>query len=88
MRMYEEKDLKDFEFWGGAIATAEMLTEEDFEEIEACMNDCGEEWSVTAINDLFWFDDESIAMWLGYESWDDLVDDRTEDEGEEPEDED
>lgn len=82
MRMYEEKDLKDFEFWGGAIATAEMLTEEDFDTIEACMNDCGEEWSVGAINDLFWFDDESIAMWLGYESWDDLVDDRTEDEDE------
>ena len=80
MRMYEEKDLKDFEFWGGAIATAEMLTEEDFDTIEACMNDCGEEWSVTAINDLFWFDDESIAMWLGYESWEELEADRTKEE--------
>lgn len=80
MRMYEEKDLKDFEFWGGAIATAEMLTEEDFEDIEAFMNDCGEEWSVNAINDLFWFDDESIAMWLGYESWEELEADRTKEE--------
>lgn len=83
MRMYEERDLKDFEFWAGAVDTAAMLNEEDFDEIEACMNDCGEEWSVGAINDLFWFDNESIAMWLGYESWDDLVEDRTKDEDEE-----
>ena len=82
MRMYEEKDLKDFEFWGGAIATAEMLTEEDFEELEARMNECGEDWSVTEINDFFWYDDETIAAWLGYASWDDLVDARTEDNDE------
>lgn len=44
------------------------------------MNDCVEEWSVTAINDLFWFDDESIAMWLGYESWEELEADRTKEE--------
>lgn len=80
MKIYEEKSLSDFGFWGGAVETAEMLTEDDFEIIERMMEELDDCWSETAVNDLFWFDDESIAQWLGYDSWAELEKDRTTEE--------
>lgn len=74
MRYYVEKPLKDFEFWSGAWETAEVLTDEEFE----ILDDIFDEFNVdgglseTDINDLFRFETDLIAEWLGYESWDEL----------------
>lgn len=78
MRYCVEKPLKYFEFWSGAWKTAEALTDEDFEILEVILNDISTEvvWSETDINDLFWFDTDLIAEWLGYENWDELCEKR------------
>ena len=77
MKIYEEKSLADFSFWSGAVETAKMLTRRDFEVVEKALEETGEDWSDTEINDLFWFDEEDIAQMLGYDSWEELEKDRT-----------
>lgn len=80
MTISYEKNLADFDFWGGATNTVEYLTSADFEELEAAMEDGKESWTETEINDFFWFEEDWIAQLLGYEDWEDLVNQR---EGEE-----
>lgn len=77
MKIYEEKSLADFSFWCGAVETARMLTRRDFEVVEKVLEETGDDWSDTEINDLFWFDGEDIAQMLGYDSWEELVEDHT-----------
>lgn len=77
MKIYEEKSLADFSFWSGAVETAKMLTRRDFKVIEEVLEQEEEYWSDTEINDLFWFCEEMIAEWLGYDSWEELEKDRT-----------
>ena len=79
MKYYVENNLADFDFWGGAVDTADTLRELDdvvdfdvFGCLEAMMEDDITEWSETGINDFFWFEDDTIAEWLGYSSWEGL----------------
>lgn len=77
MKIYSEKNLRDFEFWSGAKDTAEHLTDEDFSTIETILEELYPEgMDETSINDLFWFEEETIAEWLGYSSFDELIEDR------------
>ena len=39
MKIYSEKSLSDFEFWGGARDTAELLTVEELDSIEATLEE-------------------------------------------------
>lgn len=41
------------------------LTDDELDTIEQCMDDCGEPWDETQVNDFFWFDTETICDWLG-----------------------
>lgn len=66
MRIYTEKSLTNFEFWSGAKNNAEMLSVEQLEQVEAILEDCYPEGvDETTINDLFWFDFETVLDWLG-----------------------
>lgn len=67
MKYTVEKSLSDFDFWCGAKDNAHKLTIEEFDQLESMLPDIfGEEAPTeTAINDLFWFDFESICEWLG-----------------------
>lgn len=66
MRIYTEQSLYNFQFWSGAKQNAEQLTIEQFDQIENILEDCYPEgMDKTAINDLFWFEFETIAEWLG-----------------------
>lgn len=66
MKIYKEMGLEDFEFWGGAKDFAERLTFEELHYIEMMMDEWGtEDWSATMVNDFFWFDQETIAQWIG-----------------------
>ena len=86
MKIYKEESLSNFEFWSGAKDRAQVLTESDFDTIEAILEDLYQEGaSETTINDLFWFEEETIADWLGFESWEALERDHN---GEDEEDED
>ena len=74
MKIYSEKSLKDFEFWSGAKDTVKYLTEDEINQIENILEDCFPEgMSDTEINDFFWFEDDTIAEWLGYSSFEDIM---------------
>lgn len=78
MRIYNEKNLYMFDFWGGAEHTAQFLTEEEFETLEAILEDVYGEIGISEyeVNDLFRHEEDAIAQWLGYESFSEMIKDR------------
>ena len=69
-----EESLKNFQFWGGAEDTAKYLTEEEFYTIEGILEDAYPEGiTETEINDFFWFEDDTIAEWLGYSNFEEIM---------------
>ena len=74
MKIYSEKSLNDFAFWSGAKDTVKYLTEDEINQIETTLEDCFPEgMSETEINDFFWFEDDTMAEWLGYQSFEDIM---------------
>ena len=77
MKVYSEINLRDFEFWSGAKLNAETLTSEQLDIVESILEDAYPDgMEDTQINDLFWFEFDTIREWLGIK-----------DEGEEEEEE-
>ena len=69
MIIKREEDLINFEFWGGAKDNAEMLTNEQLEEIEKELEYLYPEgMTETQINDLFWFDFALVCEEIGLEN--------------------
>lgn len=88
MKMYSEKSLRDFDFWSGAEDTVKYLTGEQLDLIEDILEiEYPDGMDETEINDLFWFEDDMIANWLGYNSFDSLMRDVDGEEEEEDDDE-
>lgn len=74
MKIYTEQSLKDFEFWSGARDRAKYLTDDQFDTIEAILEDVYPDGMTdTEINDFFWFEEDTIADWLGYNSFEELM---------------
>jgi len=73
MRFYKEESLTSFEFWSGAKDTVNYLTYDELNTIESILEDNETEMSETDINDFFWFEDDTIAEWLGYENFEELM---------------
>jgi hypothetical protein len=70
LRNYREIPLTEFEFWGGGKDRVDYLTEEELNQIEQILAHLYPEGlSEGALNDFFWFEDATIAEWLGYESF-------------------
>lgn len=68
-----EKPLSQFEFWSGAKKRTDHLTIEQLDRLDDLMPEVmGENPTDTAINDLFWFEDDYIAQLLGFDSWEAL----------------
>ena len=66
-----------FEFWSGAENTVNMLSDEEFETVMNILEDAYPDGMTdTELNDFFWFEDDTIAEWLGYEDWEALEEDR------------
>lgn len=66
MKIYSEKSLRNFEFWSGAKENANELTDAQLDEVETILKDLYPEgMDETQINDLFWFDFDTIKEWLG-----------------------
>ena len=73
MRVINEISLSDFDFWSGAADRAAVLTDDQFDQIEAIFEDMNPDGMTdTEINDIFWFEEETIAEWLGFESFEAL----------------
>ena len=74
MKIYSETRLRDFDFWGGAVQTVEYLTDFELDTIEEMLEEINPDgMDESDINDFFWFDDDTIAEWLGYESFDEIM---------------
>lgn len=68
MKVYKEMNLRDFEFWSGAKSNAETLTDEQLDMVESILEDAFPDgMDATQINDIFWFDFDTIREWLGIE---------------------
>lgn len=74
MRIYTEESLTNFEFWAGAKDTVKYLTNEELYTIEKMLEELNPEgMSDTEINDFFWFEDDTIAEWLGYNDFEEIM---------------
>lgn len=75
MKVYKEvNSYSDFDFWSGARDTVKYLTAEEIEEIFSMLEDVYPEgMEETEVNDFFWFEDDTIAEWLGYSSFEEIM---------------
>lgn len=85
MKIYSEQSLADFKFWSGAETTAQRIWEEQgsegFDQLEAILEDLYPDGiDETDLNDLLWFDADTVYEWLG-------IDDKEEDDDEDEDDE-
>lgn len=72
MKIYREESLSNFEWWSGAKNTANRIWEEKgeegFDQLEAILEDVYPEGiDETKLNDLLWFDAETVYEWLEIE---------------------
>lgn len=73
MKIYSETTLREFSFWAGAVDTAKYLSTTQLDTVENILEDVYSDGvSDTEINDLFWFDEDLIAEWLGYTDFEEL----------------
>jgi hypothetical protein len=74
MKIYREISLREFDFWGEARNTVKYLTNDELDRIERILEEiCIKSLSETELNDFFWFENDVIASWLGYEDFDKLM---------------
>lgn len=81
MKIYDEINLCDFDFWGGAADTLKYLTIGDLEQLQEILEDCYPHGIfATTLNDIFWFEDDWIADMLGFPDFDTLMKEREKEE--------
>ena len=74
MRLFKEESLRNFDFWSGAADTVKYLTSEEIDSIESILDDLYPHgMNETELNDFFWFDNDIIAEWLGYEDFESIM---------------
>ena len=74
MKIYAETNLRNFEFWSGARDRTKYLTYEELDQIEAILEELYPDGvDETTINDIFWFEEDTIAEWLGYNDFEEIM---------------
>ena len=72
MKIYKEESLRYFDFWSGAATNAEELDYDQLDELESILEDMYPDgMSATELNDLMWFDFDTVKEWLGIEDSED-----------------
>jgi L-rhamnose mutarotase len=56
-----QKTLREFDFWSGGEDRAKLLTLDELEVVENWINETGSVMTETEINDMFWFDFDTIC---------------------------
>ena len=81
MQYIVESELRQFPAWSGGKDTMDDLTYDEIDTIEAMLEDvfCDKTPTDTEINDFLWFERDTIAEWLGFENYDDLLNHRERD---------
>ena len=73
MKYYVEESLDNFEAWSGGKDTLDTLRENgDCDAVESLIEELYPDGDVseTGINDILWFERDTIAQQLGYSDWD------------------
>lgn len=74
MTIHTETTLRSFQFWAGAADNAKYLWLVQLDTIEEILENIYPNGiEDTQLNDLMWFDTEMIAEWLGYKTFEDLI---------------
>lgn len=85
MKITKEISLRNFEGWSGAVETLNTLTDDQKDALEAILEELNPDgMDETDLNDFLWFENDTIAEWLGFDDWEDLEREDSE-EGEEDE---
>ena len=75
MKVYREVNAYNFDFWSGAEDTVNYLTAEEVNTIFEMLEELYPEgMDETQVNDFFWFEEDTIAEWLGYRSFEEIMD--------------
>lgn len=73
MRVYKEVSGYEFEFWAGAKDRAKYLTYDEIEKVFSILEEMNPDgMSETEVNDFFWFEEDTIAEWLGYDNFEEI----------------
>ena len=76
MLIITEQKLSDFNTWAGANQTKDRLTYEELDLIEEMLTEVYPNGMTdTELNDFLWFDSDTIAEWLGYADFEELMED-------------
>lgn len=68
----------DFEFWSGARDTVKYLSDDEVETIFSMLEEIEPDgMDETAVNDFFWFEDDTIADWLGWDDFETIMNARS-----------
>lgn len=61
--------------WSGAIDTIDELNEKEIETILNCLEEgsFNEPMELGEINDFLWFERDTIAHWLGYQNFEEIM---------------
>lgn len=74
MKLYKEESIHNFNFWSGAADRVKYLTSDELDTLESIIEDAYPDgMSETDLNDLFWFEEDTIAEWLGYEDFEAIM---------------
>lgn len=74
MKYIVEQNLRDFEFWSGGAERANNCSDEELDTLEQFFEETEPEegWTDTDINDMFWFEFDTLAQYLGYKDEEDF----------------
>lgn len=74
MIIREEIALRNFEFWSGGADRANNCSVEELDALEQFFEETEPEegWTDTDINDMFWFEFDTLAQYLGYQDEEDF----------------
>lgn len=74
MIIRKEIALRDFEFWSGGADRANQCSAEELDTLEQFFEETEPEegWTDTDINNMFWFEFDTLAQYLGYKDEEDF----------------
>lgn len=76
MKIFKEESLRYFDFWSGAKENANELSDEQLDNLENILeDDYPDGIDATTLNDLMWFEFDTIKERLGIEDDDENEDD-------------
>ena len=74
MKYTVEESLHNFQFWSGGKDRADKCSIEELDSIEEFLEEIAPEdgWTDSGINDMFWFEFDTLAQHLGYKNEEDF----------------